>query len=93
MKPSLGAKSIFLFLVSLLFLFLLTFFESSLSGLSQTAERIMSALLLIVPGFIGMILGATSLRRKELPRWVAILGIFLNGLFTVFHIFVLSFAG
>jgi hypothetical protein len=53
----------------------------------------MSALLLIVPGLIGVILGATSLRRKELPRWVAILGILLNGLFVLFHTFVLSFAG
>jgi hypothetical protein len=93
MRSSLGAKSIFLFLLTLLFLFLLTFFESSLSRLSLTTERIISALLLIVPGFIGMILGAASLRRKELPRWVAILGILLNGLFAVFHVFVLLFAG
>jgi hypothetical protein len=75
------------------FLFLLTLFESSLSSLSLTVERILSALLLIVPGLIGVILGATSLRRKELPRWMAILGILLNGLFVLFHIFVLSFAG
>lgn len=69
------------------------YFESSLSRLSLTAERIISGLLLIVPGSIGIILGAASLRRKELPRWVAILGILLNGLFAVFHGFVLSFAG
>ncbi|HEU0296899.1 MAG TPA: hypothetical protein VFR47_29445 [Anaerolineales bacterium] len=93
MRPSLGAKSIFLFLLSLLFLFLLTYFESSLLRLSLTAEIIISGLLLIMPGSIGMILGAASLRRKELPRWVAILGILLNGLFAVFHGFVLSFAG
>jgi hypothetical protein len=93
LKSSLGVQSIFFFLLSLVFLFLLTFFESSLSNLSPTAERIISALLLIVPGLIGVILGATSLKRKELPRWVTILGILLNGLFVLFHIFVLSFAG
>lgn len=93
MKLRLGATSLLLFVLSLLFLLLLTLFESLLSGLSLTVERIISALLLIVPGSIGVILGGMSLRREELPRWVAILGILLNGLFALFHIFVLSFAG
>jgi hypothetical protein len=93
MKLSLGSKSILLFVFSFVALFLLTFFESSLSGLSLTTERIISALLLVVPGLAGVILGAASLRQKELPRWVAILGILLNSLFALFHIFLLSFAG
>lgn len=93
MKLGLGAKSLLLFVLSLVFLLLLTLFESLLSSLSLTAERIISILLLIVPGLIGVILGGISLRREELPRWVAILGILLNGLFMLFHIFVLSFAG
>jgi hypothetical protein len=93
MKLRLGAASLLLFVLSLLFLLLLTLFESFLSGLSPTAERIISTLLLIVPGLIGVILGGMSLRREELPRWVAILGILLNGLFALFHIFVLAFAG
>jgi len=52
MKLSLGAKSLGLFAVSVLFLVLLTLFEFSLSNLSLTMERIMSALFLVLPGVI-----------------------------------------
>ena len=93
MKFRLGAASLLLFVLSLVFLLILTLFEPLLSGLSLYVERIISVVLLIVPGLIGLILGGMSLRREELPRWVAILGIFLNGLFTLFHICVLSLAG
>ena len=34
-----------------------------------------------------------SLARREAKRWMAILGIVLNGLFACFHAFLLSFAG
>ena len=93
MKPGLGTRSIMLFVLSCVFLLLLTLFESALSGLSLTTERIITALLLVLPGVLGIIFGATSLRRKELPRWVAILGLLLNGVFVLFHLFLLSFAG
>jgi hypothetical protein len=56
-------------------------------------ERIISALFLVVPGSIGVILGIMSLTRKESRPWVAILGVLLNSLFALFHIFVISFAG
>jgi len=93
MKLNLGSKSILLFVLSFVFLLVLTFFESSLSGISITMERIISALFLVVPGIIGVILGIMSLTRKESRPWVAILGVLLNGAFALFHIFVLSFAG
>ena len=93
MKLSLGMQSILLFILSLLFLFLLTLFESSLSGLSLTAERIISALLLVLPGVIGIVLGIMGILRKELPVWVAGLGMILNGLFVLFQTGVLLFAG
>lgn len=93
MQLSLGSKSILLFVLSIIFLLVLTFFESSLSGISITMERIISALFLVVPGIIGVILGIMSLAHKESRPWVAILGVLLNGVFALFHIFVLSFAG
>ena len=93
MNLSLGARSMLLFVLSCVLLLVLTLFESLLSGLSLTTERIISAVLLILPGLLGIIFGAMSLRRKELPRWVAILGMLLNGAFVLFHIFLLSFAG
>jgi hypothetical protein len=93
MKFGLGLKSLALFLVSVLFLILLTLFESSLAGLSLAAERIISLLLLILPAIIGIVFGILSLVRKESRRWIGILGILLNALFALFHLFLLSFAG
>ena len=93
MKLSLGAKSIALFVLSVLFLVLLTVFEASLSGLSLTLERVISVLLLILPGIIGAVFGILGILRKEPKLWMAILGVLLNTLFALFFIFLLSFAG
>jgi hypothetical protein len=93
MKFSLGVKSLSLFLASVLFLVFLTLFETSLSSLSLTAERTISLLLLVLPAVIGIVFGILSLVRKESRRWIGILGILLNALFAVFHLFLLSFAG
>lgn len=93
MKLSLGAKSMALFGLSVLLLLLLTLFESSLSGMSLTAEKAISALLLVLPGVIGVGFGILSIARRESKPWMAILGILLNGLFALFHVFVILFAG
>ena len=93
MKMSLGAKSWAMFALSVLFLVLLTLFESLLSILSLTAERAISALLLVLPGVIGIVFGILSLRHKEPRVWVAILGLTLNALFALFQTAVLLFAG
>ncbi len=93
MNMSLGARSLALFAVSVLFLLLITLFESSLSGMSLTAEKILSALLLVFPGVIGIVFGVLGVIRKEASRWMAMLGILLNALFALFHIFIISFAG
>ena len=93
MKLSLGAKSIALFVLSVLLLVLLTVFESLLSGWSLTAEKVISALLLVLPAVIGVVFGILSIIRKKPRPWVAILGILLNALFALFFIFLLSFAG
>jgi len=93
MKLSLAAKSIAFFGLSILFLVLLTLFESSLSGISLKAEKVISALLLVLPGVIGVAFGVLSILRKESKPWMAILGVLLNALFAVFFIFLLSFAG
>jgi hypothetical protein len=93
MKLSLGAKSIALFGLSVLLLVLLTLFESSLSVLSLTAERLISVVLLVLPAVIGAVTGIRSITRRESQPWIAILGVLLNVLFAMFFIFVLSFAG
>ncbi len=93
MNPSLAAKSLILFGISLLFLVLLTQFESLLIGVPEAAERLLSAMLLILPGILGVELGALSLRRNEQKPGMAIVGITLNALSALFHRFVLMFAG
>lgn len=93
MKLGLAAKSIALFVLSVLFLILLTLFEPSFSGMSLRAEKAISTLLLVLPGVIGVIFGVLSIIRKESKLWMAILGVLLNALFALFHIFVISFAG
>jgi hypothetical protein len=93
MNLKLSTLSILFFLLSLLFLLLLTRFESSLTGLSLTAERILSLLLLVVPALAGIVFGVLSILRKESRRWLGVLGTLLNALFALFHLFLLSFAG
>ena len=92
-KLSHGAISLTLFALSVIFLILLTLFESSLADLSLNVEKILSGLLLILPGILGILFGISSLVRKEDKRWIAVIGIVLNALFALFHIFVLAFAG
>lgn len=93
MNFSLGVKSLLLFVLSVVFLVLLTLFESSLTGLPAIAERIFSIVLLVSPWVIGILLGVMGIVRKETRSWIAYLGILLNAIFALFHLFVLSFAG
>ena len=90
---NLGAKSLALFAVSVLLLILLTLFESLLLNLSITGERILSFLMLVLPAVIGVVLGVLGIRAREDKSWLSVLGIVLNALFAIFHLFVLSFAG
>jgi hypothetical protein len=88
-----SAKSMIAFVLSALFLVLLTVFESMLSGMPATTERGISLAFLVLPGVIGIVYGMLAIRHKEPKIWIAYLGILLNGLFALFHIFVISFAG
>ena len=93
MNLKMSTLSVLFFLLSVLFLFLLTQFESALAGLSLTAERLLSLLLLIIPALVGIVFGVLSILRKESRRWLGVLGTVLNVLFALFHLFLLSFAG
>jgi hypothetical protein len=93
MKPNFASTSILLFIVSLAMLWILTLFESFLSGLTTNMERLVSALVLVVPASVGVVFGILSLRRQEPKPWIAIAGILLNGVFAIFNLLVLAFAG
>jgi len=89
----LSTRSLILFGISVIILFGITLFDSLFSDLSPTLERIILFLLLVLPSVVGAIFGVMSLIRKEPGPWFGILGSFLNGLFALFHLFLLSFAG
>ena len=93
MNLNFGMRSIVSFAASILFLVLLTLFEPSLINVSLRTERMISFLLLVLPGVIGIVFGVLGIVRKESKRWIAYMGILLNSLFALFHLFVLSFAG
>ena len=93
MNLNFGMRSIVSFAASVLFLVLLTLFEPSLINVSLRTERMISFLLLVLPGVIGIVFGVLGIVRKESKRWIAYMGSLLNSLFALFHLFVLSFAG
>ena len=93
MNLNLGVKSILLFVLSIVLLGLLTLFETALVGFTITTERIISLLLLVLPGIGGVVYGFLGMVRKESKGWVAYLGILLNALFALFQLLVISFAG
>ena len=93
MKRSLALGALLLFGLSIVLFVMLTFFESTLVGLSLQTERAITFLLLVVPAAVGVGLGSLSLARKEGRVWLAVAGIFLNALFALFHIILLLFAG
>lgn len=93
MKLTLGVKSTLFFFFTILILAILSMFETYFVRMPITIERILSIVLLVVPGVIGIIYGLRGMMRKEPKVWIAVLGVLLNGLSVTFHIFLLSFAG
>jgi len=89
----LSTRSLILFGISVIILFGITLFDSLFSNLSPTLERIILFLLLVLPSAVGTAFGIMSLIRKEPGPWLGVLGSFLNGMFALFHLFLLSFAG
>jgi hypothetical protein len=93
MNRRLAGNSLLLFGVSILFLAALTVFESALAGISPGAERLLTLLFLVLPAGAGSVLGLVSLVRKQGPVWMAAAGVVLNGLFALFHLAIVFFAG
>ena len=93
MKLNLAWTSMLLFILSLAMLWILTLFESFLTGLTMSMERLISVLMIVLPAVIGVVCGILSLFRREPKPWIAVAGILLNGAFAIFNLLVLSFAG
>jgi hypothetical protein len=93
MKRSLPSASLLLFGVSISAWTMLTIFESVLVGMSLTTERVITFLCLVLPAGLGTGLGAVSLIRRDRHAWLGVIGVLVNGLFAIFHLMILAFAG
>jgi hypothetical protein len=92
-KLTYARGSLLLFALSVLLLFMLTRFESSLVGMPAASERVTTFFLLVLPASLGAALGITSLRRGEGQRWQAIAWTTLNSVFALFHLLIVFIAG
>ena len=90
---TLAARSLLIFALSVILLAAFTFSETSLGAMPAATQRGIAFLGLILPAGVGCVLGAISLVRKEGRAWLAVTGIALNGLFAVFHLLIVLFAG
>lgn len=88
-----GVASLVLFAIALAF-FLITgvFFEALVMDLSNTAERLVGWLTLVLPAALGALLALAGL-FSDGRRGLALLGLLLNVPFAIFFSFVLLFAG
>lgn len=93
MKPGPAIGSLLLLGLSILFLVAWTNFESALTGMSSGVERFITFLMLVLPAAAGVILGIMSLIRREGRAGMAVTSIVLNGLFALFHLALVLFAG
>ena len=93
MKKNLAAQSLIVFGLSLLFWIVLTLSENALVGISLQLERVLTFILLVVPALFGAALGVRGVVRRAAPVWLVLLGVILNGLFALFHLLLLAFAG
>lgn len=90
--PRYGLASCAMFLLAIVILIVATtLFDTSLGGLSPTAQRWIGFGTLVLPALVGVILGGIGLRQPR--RAPAIVGLVLNTLFALYFALVLSFAG
>jgi Mg2+/citrate symporter len=85
--------SFLLFGISVILLIAWTVSESAFTGMSVTAERIITFAILVLPAGIGAVLGVMSLLQREGKTGLAMTGVVLNTLFALFHLMVALFAG
>lgn len=74
-----GIFSIILMFVPILSVVVLTFvFEPLVNNLSNTVQRIIAVLTLLLPAVLGFILAIVGLVKKERRKWIHVIGIIIN---------------
>jgi hypothetical protein len=92
MQPGYARTSLILFGISILLLIAMTVLEAALVGTSQSVERMITFLALVLPAGVGSVFGGLSLARREGRNGLALAGLILNGLFALFHLATVALA-
>lgn len=89
-----GIISIILMFVPVLAIALLSFvFEPIISGLSNTVQRMMMVLTLLLPALLGFLFAIVGLVKGERRKWIHVIGLIINLLESLYFGFLISFAG
>jgi hypothetical protein len=93
MTRTLAGKSLLFFIICFVIVVAHTLLDATIGSWSFGVQRLIIFLGIVLPAGIGVVLGVLSLVRKEGQTWLAILGIVLNSLFAIFHVFIILLAG
>lgn len=89
-----GIYSIILMFVPILSVVVLTFvFEPIVRDLSNTIQRIMAVLTMLLPAVLGFIFAIVGLVKKERRKWIHIIGLIINLLESLYFSLLVLIAG
>ncbi len=92
--PRFGIYSIILMSVPILSIVVISFIlEPLISDLSNTIQRIMAILTLLLPAVLGFIFAIVGLVRKEHRKWIHIIGLIINLLESLYFGLLVLIAG
>jgi len=92
--PRFGVFSIILMFIPILSVVVLTFiFEPLVNNLSNTIQRVIAVLTLLLPAVLGFILAIVGLVKKEPRKWIHIIGLIINLLESLYFGLLVLIAG
>jgi uncharacterized protein YqhQ len=93
-NPRFGILSIILMFVPILSVIVLSFIlEPLVRNLSNTIQRIISVLILLLPAVLGFIFAIAGLIKKERKRWLHVIGLIFNLLESLYFGLLVLIAG
>jgi uncharacterized protein YqhQ len=93
-SPRFGILSIILMFVPILSVIVLSFIlEPLVRNLSNTIQRIISVLILLLPAVLGFIFAIAGLIKKERKRWLHVIGLIFNLLESLYFGLLVLIAG
>ena len=89
-----GIFAFILMFVPIIFLLIITIIlEPAINSLSNSIQRLLMFITLLLPALVGFIFAITGLVRKESRKWLHIISLIFNLLQSLYFGFLISFAG